>query len=422
MTLAYLLSQYPAINHAFMLREVRQLRASGFTIRCASIREPDRDDAHLTAEELEEKQRTFYIKALPISRVIGAHARTLMRHGRGYLRGAKLALRMGKGRPRATIRSVLYFVEAVVAGDWMCRFGLAHVHTHYVSNVSMIAEHIFPITMSATFHGPDEFADPKEFHLAEKIIASQFACAISRYGCSQMMKYCHYSQWNKLEIARLGVSTEGLRPRKFRDHPELFELLCAGRMTAVKGQHVLVEAMELLKRRRCPVRLHLAGDGQDRVALQEHVSAVGLADSIVFHGFLNQDDLRQLFDNIDLFVLPSFAEGVPVVLMEAMSLGIPCITTWVNGIPELIRNGIDGLTVAPGDSAALANAIATCLGDGRLRQRLSVSARDRALEFADLNRNVQHLATIFARYLGQENAPEESKEKFSIDVSSSVPK
>jgi glycosyltransferase involved in cell wall biosynthesis len=89
--------------------------------------------------------------------------------------------------------------------------------------------------------------------------------------------------------------------------------------------------------------------------------------------------------------------------MEAMALGIPCIATWVNGIPELIRNGIDGLTVAPGDSAALADAIATCLGDRRLRQQLSLSARERALELADLNRNVQHLATIFRRYLGKEN-------------------
>ncbi len=412
--LAYLLSEYPAINHAFMLREVRQLRASGFVVRCASIRVPNRDDARLTPEELEEKQNTFYIKAEPVSRVIGAHARSLIRHVSGYLRGVLLAIRMGRARPKKTIRSLFYFAEAVIIGDWMRHNDLAHVHTHYASNVAMIAERIFPITISVTFHGPDEFKNPEEFHLTEKINASRFARAISRHGCSQLMKSCRYSQWNKLEIARLGVDTERLRPQIFRDHSEPFELLCAGRMTAVKGQHTLLDAMELLRARNCSVRLHFAGDGEDRVALQEHVSAAALGDSVVFHGFVNQDELRKLYANTDVFVLPSFEEGVPVVLMEAMSLGIPCIATWVNGIPELIRNGIDGLTVSPADPVALANAIAICLQDQRIRQQLSIKARERAIEMADLNRNVQHLAMIFARYIGQQNVLRAERAEFII--------
>jgi glycosyltransferase involved in cell wall biosynthesis len=401
--LAYLLSQYPAINHAFMLREVRRLRTLGFDIRCVSIREPDRDDLRLTGEELQEKQATFYVKAQPLSAVLAAHARTVVSWPLGYLRGFKLALGMRGVNVSAIVRVLLYFAEAVVVGDWMRRNGVEHVHTHYASNVAWIAKHIFPITMSATFHGPDEFKDPRGFHLGEKVNDSLFVSAISNYGRSQMMLSCQHSQWQKLEITRLGVDTDVLHPQVFRDRSQPFELLCAGRMTAVKGQHVLLEAMQLLKARRCPVRLHLAGDGEDRIALQEHVSAAGLGDSVVFHGFLNQDELRKLYASTDVFVLPSFAEGVPVVLMEAMALGIPCITTWVNGIPELIRNGIDGLTVAPGDTAALANAIATCLGDRRLRQQLSLSARERAVELADLNRNVQHLATVFRRYLGKEN-------------------
>src|SRR5262249_2470821 len=152
------------------------------------------------------------------------------------------------------------------------------------------------------------------------------------------------------------------------------------------------------------------------------VFAAGLSETVIFHGFVNQDELRKLYAKTDIFVLPSFEEGVPVVLMEAMAMGIPCISTWVNGIPELIRNGIDGLTVAPGDPAALADAVATCLRDRRFRQQLSVSARERALELADLNRNVQHLATIFARYLGQEGAMNKGEKNFIIDVPSLVPK
>jgi len=416
--LAYLLSQYPAMNHAFMLREVRQLRASGFAIRCASIREPDRDDDRLSAEEKEEQQATFYIKTQPLSNVLGAHVRTLIRYGIAYFRGALLALHIGRGRPTATIRNLLYFVEAVVMGDWMHRYGLEHVHTHFASNVALIAERIFPITVSATFHGFDEFKDPKGFHLSEKIIASRFVCAVSRYGCSQMMMSCHYSLWSKLEVARLGVDTEDFRPDRFRHHSKHLELLCAGRMTAVKGHHVLLEAMQLLKARGCPVRLHLAGDGEEHLGLQEHVAAAGLDDSIVFHGFLNQDELRKLYANTDIFILPSFYEGIPVVLMEAMAMGIPCIATWVNGIPELIRNGIDGLTVAPGDSGALADAVAAYLGDRQLLEQFSINARQRAIERADLERNVQHLATIFERYLGKDNNLMKSADKLMIDSSS----
>jgi glycosyltransferase involved in cell wall biosynthesis len=221
-----------------------------------------------------------------------------------------------------------------------------------------------------------------------------------------MMLSCDYSQWKKLEITRLGVDTHSLLPEEFREHPEPLQLLCAGRLAAVKGQHVLLDAVRLLKEQCCPVHLHLAGDGEDRAALQNHVIATDLCDSVTFHGFLNQEKLRKLYAATDLFVLPSFAEGVPVVLMEAMALGIPCVATWVNGIPELIRNGIDGLTVAPGDAVGLANAIISCINDPRLRRQLSNAARLRATEIADLNRNVQHLAAIFAGYLRDDDAPE----------------
>lgn len=398
--LAYLLSQHPAVNHTFMVREVRQLRDLGLDVRVASIREPDRPEERLTREEIEEKRSTFYVKAQSLSSVLGAHLRTLFQRPGPYLRGLAHAIRLSKGRLRRTISWLLYFAEAVVVGDWMARNGLAHAHTHYASNVALLASDVFKISMSATLHGPDEFNDPASFHLSEKVLRSLFVRSISDFGRSQIMNSSHYSQWQKLVVNRLGVDTDKFCVQPVREDPRPFELLCAGRLARVKAQHVLIEAMQILMRQRRNVRLHLAGDGPDRRELEAHAAAEGLQDRIIFHGFINQEELRKLYEHTDVFVLPSFAEGVPVVLMEAMSMGIPCIATWVNGIPELIRHEVDGLTVTPGDAQGLAQAVGLLIDQPGLRSQLSARARQRAVELADLATNVRQLAGIFEQYLG----------------------
>ena len=160
--LAYLLSQYPAINHPFMLREIRHLRELGFQIQVASIRPPDRLFDKLTPVEQEEARSTFYIKRSGLGGVLRAHLETLCSRPAGYLRGLLRALRTGR-------MGILYFAEAVIAGRWMMRRRLSHVHIHYCSTVGLIATRIFPITMSITFHGQAEFVNPDGFQLPEKI-------------------------------------------------------------------------------------------------------------------------------------------------------------------------------------------------------------------------------------------------------------
>jgi glycosyltransferase involved in cell wall biosynthesis len=397
--LAYLVSQYPAVNHAFMLREINELRRLGSQIQVASISDPDRPPERLTSEEREAAAAVLYVKSAPKVAVLKAHLHALAVSPGSYLRGAYAALRLGSGSPQKSLRFLLYFVEAIVVGEWMCRAGLRHLHCHYSSNVALLAAKVFPITISVTFHGPEEFKDPAGFHLREKINACLFACAISDYGRSQLMLACDPSQWAKLEATRLGVDTAKLLPRDFRPNPKPFELLCAGRLAPVKAQHILISAMELLRREGWDVRLHLAGDGPDRASLQQRVNAAGLAQHVVFEGFVNQDEMQRLYQRTDIFVLPSFAEGVPVVLMEAMARGIACVATWVNGVPELIRTGLDGLTVAPGDPAALAHAVTRLMADVELRRGIEKRARQRAVEVADLEANVARLLEVFGRFL-----------------------
>jgi colanic acid/amylovoran biosynthesis glycosyltransferase len=391
--LAYLLSQYPAVNHTFMLREVRRLRELGFEIQVASIRPPDRPFDKLTAVEQEESRSTFYIKTAGLGGLLRAHLATLLARPAGYLGGLYRALHTGPA-------GILYFAEAVVAGDWMKRQRLSHVHIHFCSTVGWIAARIFPITISITFHGQAEFVNPDGFQLREKIRASLFCRAISLHGRSQMLKVIDYREWPKIEVAFLGVDPSEFAPRPFRSGPDPFQIACVGQLAPVKGQHMLLAAIELLAREGRRVLLRIAGDGPDRAGLEQDIASRGLARQVIMEGFLNQDKLRALYAECDALVLPSFAEGLPVVLMEAMAMEIPCVATWITGVPEIIRHETDGLLEPPADANALARAIARLMDDPDLRRGLGQRGRFRILEKFDLHRNTEHLAEIFRRRIG----------------------
>jgi glycosyltransferase involved in cell wall biosynthesis len=404
MRIAYLVSQYPAINHTFILREIRQLRSLGFEIPVISVRPSDRPFEQLTKEEREEASLTKPIKAAPLWRIVGAHIAALISHPRGYVGGVRTAVRLGRGHARNTLSHLLYFMEAVVAGRWMECEGLSHFHVHFSSTVGLLVTQIFPLTMSITLHGPDEFTDPAGFHLREKVAASLFVCTISHYGRSQVMRFCDRRDWAKIEAVHLGVDTRAFVPRAFRDCAGPFEIACVGRLAPVKGQHILIEAIARLVRQGRHVRLRLVGDGPERAGLEARAAALHVEDHVVFEGWLNQDQIRAVYERADVFALASFAEGIPVVLMEAMAMGIPCVATSVTGVPELIRNEVDGLLVTPSDPSALAEAIGRLMDDPALRRRLQEAGRKRVTEEFDLERNCRQLEKLFRTRLAVSNS------------------
>jgi colanic acid/amylovoran biosynthesis glycosyltransferase len=399
MKLGYLVSQYPAVNHTYLLREIRGLRSLGFELTVISIAPPDRPPERLTAEERAEAARTQTVKTAPLSRILAAHLATLASRPLAYFRGLAAALRLGGGL-RATLFNLLYFLEAVVAGRWLASAGVTHFHVHYSSTVGLLLTRVFPITMSVTFHGRAEFVDPAGFHLRRKVAASRFVCAISFFARSRIMMACEPVLWDRIEIARLGVDTESLAPAEFRPHPDPFEILSVGQLVPIKAHRLLLEALGRVVAEAPHVRLRLAGDGPERRDLEAMAADLGLRRHVIFEGMLNHDQVRELYRRADLFVLPSFEEGLPVVLMEAMSMQVACVATHVAGIPELIRHGLDGLLVAPSDTAGLAQAILELIRDPELRRRLGASARARVLECYRLDRSVATLAEIFRRRLG----------------------
>ena len=402
-SLAYVVSQYPMLSMIFIIREVMQLRSLGFQIDVASINAADRSTEGLTNDEANESALTYYVKPDGIRGALRAHVITLVGNTAGYIRGFAMAFKLGGTDILRVFYNLMYFTEALMVGIWMKGKGQQHLHAHMgaqSATVAMYVKKIFGFGFSITVHGPDEFYDAPGQYLTQKVEAADFICCISNFARSQLMKLSSYEHWNKLEVSRLGVDPEVFSPRPFEENPEIFEIICVGRLTPAKGQHILVDAVADLIKQGRSVRLRIVGDGPDRGSLEGHVQVLGLTSQIIFEGAVNQDRVRDLYSRADVFSIPSFAEGIPVVLMEAMAMEIPCVTTRITGIQELIRDGIDGLCVAPSATDELAEAIARLMDDQLLRRSLGKNGRKRIIEKYNLSRNAEHLGGIFKKRLG----------------------
>jgi len=400
--IAYLVSRYPAISHTFILREICALRNFGFEIHVASINHIDRPIAQLTETERMEMSNTFYVKQAGIFGALTAHLQTIFTHPLRYFAGLWFALRLGGVNLKKIMYSFFYFVEAVMVGQWMKKHQMNHLHVHFgmaAATVGMITSRIFPVEFSLTIHGPDEFYDVYQNHLPQKIVYAKFICCISQFARSQLMMLSSPSYWNKFEISPLGVDPDVFAQAvSYVPQPHIFQILCVGRLVPVKGQFVLLQAVEHLIAQGRKLHVYFVGDGPDRHYLENTVQKNNLQPYITFAGAINQDRILQFYRQADAFVLASFAEGVPVVLMEAMAMQIPCVTTHITGIPELIHPG-EGILVAPSDVDGLAQAIAKLIDDPALCRKIGIAARDSVMQHYHLQTNTQHLANIFSQHI-----------------------
>jgi colanic acid/amylovoran biosynthesis glycosyltransferase len=402
--IAYLCSQYPAVSHTFVLKEVVALRAQGADIATFSVRQASPEHL-LAADDRAAYDTTYAILPPRWNELVTAHLTLLRSAPRSYLSGILLAMRLAPAGLRARIWQLFYFVEAVVLWKECRARDIRHIHVHLANvaaDVALIAAHIGTSTdpaheysWSFTMHGPTEFSDVAQNRLAAKVQRARFVVCISDYTRSQLMTLSDPAMWSKLHVVHVGVPTERFDPGASAETKIPNRILCVGRLVPEKGHAVLLEAVAELAQRGLVVDLDMVGEGPARASLEQLAERLGVASRVIFQGAVGQDDIREFYARASLFCMPSFAEGLPGVLMEAMAMELAVISTRITGVPELITDGVDGLLVSPARSDQLADAIQKLLEDPAYARELGQRARTKVLSDFNAARSGEEIKALF---------------------------
>lgn len=361
MKIAYLVNQYPKISHSFIRREILALERQGYDVQRLAVRgwaDELRDE-----EDVRERAVTRYVlqngalaMGMDVLRMV------VKRPGR-FFKALALACKIGIRSDRPLPLHLIYLAEACRIVPWMQAHGARHLHAHFGTNsteVAMFAGMLGGPAYSFTVHGPEEFDKPEFLWLAEKIRRSAFVVAVSSFGRSQLFRWAAYVDWGKVQVVHCGIDPS-FHAVPVCPIPAAPRLVCVGRLCEQKGQLLLVRAVQAVVARGSPVHLVLAGDGDMRGAIEALIQECGLQNHVSITGWINGDQVREEMLAARAMVLPSFAEGLPVVVMEAMALRRPVLTTYIAGIPELVRDGETGWLFPAGDVAALADVLEACL-------------------------------------------------------------
>ena len=356
-------------------------------------------DAELMdAEDLQEREHTRYVLQFGIIRLFLAMLHVLFTRPVSFLGALQLALKMGVRAERPLPFHLIYLAEACRILPWMTQFGARHVHAHFGTNsaeVVMLAHALGGPAYSFTVHGPTEFDKPQFLGIGEKVRRSAFVVAISSYGRSQLYRWIDHAHWLKVKVVHCGLEAAfyDIAPVPL---PQVPRLVCVGRLCGAKGQLLLVEAVHRVSQKGIRLELVLAGDGEMRPQLESLIAQYGLAGQVRITGWISSNQVREEILAARGMVMPSFAEGLPVVIMEAMALRRPVLTTYVAGIPELVRPEKDGWLFPAGSIDALAAAIEDFLARPEDELiKMGDTAYLRVLERHSIDTEVAKLAVLF---------------------------
>lgn len=379
MRVSYFTSSYPRATDTFIQREVIGLRESGIEVLTSALRKPEGVNNVSEFIRNEREGTTYFLPANPLV-LLKLNIIALIKTPVHYLKTLCLAFNTRRPGIKGVLYQLFYFQEALLLSDNMKSKGIQHLHNHFGDSsgmVTMLASRLSGVGYSITFHGPHIFFEPTLLALREKVKYATFIVCISHYCKSQLMLFSDVEDWHKFKIVHCGVDINQytLAPSKTVNSDTPVKLLYVGRLAAEKGVPVLLRSLIALKREGHKFHLTLLGDGPERASLETEVKLNGLTEMVHFGGFASQETVRDTLLKSDVFILPSFAEGVPVSLMEAMACGVPVIGTNVGGVTELIEHGVSGMVVAPADEVALKDAILCYIQNPQLRENIRSAAR-----------------------------------------------
>jgi colanic acid/amylovoran biosynthesis glycosyltransferase len=398
LTIAYLMNQHPSPSVSFIRREIIGLENAGATVARFSIRRWSGQVVD-PADKSELKQTEILLDrgALLILDVIVC----CLQAPRQFLRAVKLCFSVGWKSDRGLLRTSMYFVEACRLKRRLAACGIDWVHAHFGTNsaaVVMFCRVLGGPRYSFTVHGPEEFDRPELLHLREKIRYASLVIAISHFCRSQLYRWCEWSDWPKINIVRCGIS-ETFACREVLPISELPHLVCVARLAEQKGLPILIEAAAKLHRHGIDFQLELIGDGDLRFSIEKLLDEHCLRNKIKLSGWRTEEQIRKSIESSRALVLPSFAEGLPVVFMESLALGRPVIGTRIAGVSELVTDGECGWLVDAGDPEALAAAMYAALTTETCKlEAMGMSGRARVLEMHLAAREAVRLGTLVKNF------------------------
>jgi glycosyltransferase involved in cell wall biosynthesis len=392
--IAYFINHYPKVSHTFIRREILALERQGFQVERIALR--GWNEALPDPEDVRERERTHYVLKGGSWSLVSPAISMLLRTPRRFWTALRLALALSRESDRPFPYHLVYLAEACHLVGWLDRHGARHVHAHFGTNsveVVLLAHILGGPSYSFTVHGPDEFLRP--LALAEKTRRSAFVVAISSFGRSQLYARCCTEDWPKVKVVHCGLEP-AFYAGAAAEITTAARLVCVGRLCEAKGQLLLIEATARVVAAGHPLELVLAGDGPLRGEIEESIRKHSLEKHIRITGWIGSSEVRQEILAARALVLPSFAEGLPVVIMEAMALRRPVLTTFVAGIPELVRHGENGWLFPAGSVDDLAAAMEDCLAQPATQlQALGAAGFERVLERHSIDIEAGKLAQLF---------------------------
>ncbi|MEQ8896901.1 MAG: glycosyltransferase [Roseovarius sp.] len=402
MKIAYILNTYPQPSQSFIRRELKGLERLGLSVERIAMR---RSDLPLKdPQDRDEQERTRYVLEAGKLALLLSLVRVMAGRPGAFFAALKVAMGMGRVSPMGRLRHLIYVVEACHVLRLVRAQGVEHMHAHFGTNaaaVAMLVRVLGGPGYSFTVHGPEEFDAVHSLSLARKMERAAFTVAVSSYGRSQLCRWLPHEAWDRVKVVHCGID-----PEAFAEPGPMPEgglrLVNIGRLSEQKGQLILMPVMSRVAGAVEDAHLTLIGDGELRGALESEISARGLEREVTLAGWQTEEEVRAALAGCHALVLPSFAEGLPMVIMEAMAAGRPVIATYVAGIPELVQEGATGWLVPAGDDAALADAVmALAAMPAEERAALGRAGRARVLERHDMYREAEKLAGHFRAAVDQ---------------------
>jgi colanic acid/amylovoran biosynthesis glycosyltransferase len=394
MKIGYLVNQYPKVSHTFIRREIHALERQGFSITRFSVRDSGEKLPDVT--DVREHALTRRILEVGAGGLAKAVAWVSARHPGPFARALAMANRLGSVSERSKPYHAIYLAEACVLFQWCQEAGIEHLHVHFGTNsteVALLCRMLGGPSYSFTAHGPEEWDKPSQLGFEDKVHHAAFAVTISDFGRSQLYRWCKREDWGKVHVVRCGLD-ESFLDQQPTPVPSAPRIVNVGRLNEQKGQLLLIEALGQLKARGLEFELVLVGDGELRAPIEARLAELNLGNNVSITGWVSSDRVKQELLSSRALVLPSFAEGLPIVLMESLALGRPVVTTRIAGIPELVDDSC-GWVVAPGSVAALVDALSELLSldSGALAAKGEAGAK-RVRRLHDARTNAVQLGTL----------------------------